>query len=1839
MRTWHDIRLRPRGSFCRRIASDLRPLGAGFLLFVAGGLAWETGSPPWGLGSTAHSEEPAQPIIRLDTPGPQAQITGLCFSPAGDRLYVAGFDKVVWSWQLNRATGRFVQDFTTAYRVPVGPGLAGAINCLSVSPDGKWLAVAGRGTQRGEMGFHDPWGVVVATTLHRDPEAELDAGTIFVFDTATGSAMRLRQHRGAVHELAFAQQPDGTPLLASMAEEGYPDRRLRVIAWDLRRAQPRKTRLLEHRMPLTLRPQLRAWTTKTGAYVSVACGKESRTEGKSAFLGVWDVGRNVWQQTSPANQGYFSALARGPTNGPTHALLVGSTLVSAQRVDGAISVWTYSAGGKLQSTTRTRTFPSDRDDPGVLVPMAVDQLPATPLGGSSPFLVLLGRIRNGKLVGYELRQVDPGSMREVRGGRLALGLPEDGSISPRLAVSRAGYVAVTGMAANEVHIYRLADLGKRGAGERIQPAAPQRLGDVGVCFRQVAFVRNDKSLGLRLRTSSDSSAGAGPESKTHQTERVFDLTDGRLLGGKDADRNKWRDANSAATGWEGTQAADQLTLTHRPSGVTRRLPLPRGTRVVRIAVSTGTPQLAAVATFERESAKVAIFLYDLNKETRFRALSGHTMDIYQLTFSDDGSLLASVAADATTRIWNMSDAGESLGHLGQSREIRGVALRGGGVTVDSVEQNVDLELVRAGDTLAGHVRDGKLHAWKTTLDFYQAFAKSEPGSSLVVRRLRDGNGEDIRLASRQGVDARHPLFSLFFPRTNRKDPVEFRGWIAWTVQGSFDASDRQIERLLGWHFNLPQGGAPASFHRIDAHRDKYYRPGLMRQLLEDRRLVLRNPRPQRPLMALALAHGRQIRDDEWLLRTPSTTAELSLFADDTSLFTKVELRIDRQPARHPFQLESDGLWTATIGDSKSPRWRRRVEAVVHVKGWPELSYRKRLFVRRIPPAPNGRIEGLLDNVEQERLKVVIHVEPGQEDLGCVYRLRHVHQGQVVEIWRDTVRSKTRLTKDLTLRPGKNIIELQATNEGAEGEWLELESHWSREEVKFMRKPPPSNVRLMAGPLVPLGRGGIARPVIQVGGHPVAALRQETVRVQLQLDATSLPRLIRQIERTVSGAVKQEAAKVLKLDDFRPGQMLRLDDPVRLQPGRQTIRYTATLADGKQHTTAVEIDFQPRLPTVHITSHRPDITLVEGKDLPEGKASIVIEANVAHPDHTLPFRAEVLVGNGTTVRVQPRIDEGKLRAVVPLSAGENLIDVRLTGAWTKSVSRDTTTVDFLRPPIVLPIDPGAIDEKGRMELVVRIRSFSRPAEVRLGDRFVPPKSLRRQADKAIWIAKTQIWLKPGPNELKVTASNEFGEALEPVFLRATYTAPPPKVPTVVFLKPARDVQVGERQFRAKILLRSEIPLTRLTLLHDKRRLSPPFEHVAGKQEIEVDVVLAQGVNTLSVVVENEDGEAAAHRVLTFEPPPTQLVVESLTVAGRTVLPAVGSERPVRFAQGVAGPLGEVRGYLTAREHPEPRVHVRVNGEDQVAATLRWEPKVEHWSFTAPVLLSRTENVLAFEVRGVEVAPTGLREYIVACEKPQREQRLHVQIIGVSNESQGEGRNPHGKRSKSDQLVEDVVAALHAEVLEEFDDGQLQARFRTATFGEGWIYRPLTGKINAGNLYSRIKKIALNIRRMNRYDQKTDVLLIYYEGGQLLEKSSDFYLTLGPDKDYATPKDIMDYGLDSRILTQLFKESLGASLLLLDAHRKLGPTSDDAIDFPRPEEQAAVIRYAWQKKSKVQTKLIVALRKALDPGKPASPDPVDLKKLDVRLTDDSRAIPNLDYEAAIPKALQHLLLTAP
>src|SRR3954452_23075178 len=181
------------------------------LFIIADGRAMAQDVAPGGAGER-------DPVLRLEGGGPLSPVSAVAFGPGGGVLYEAGWDKVVRVWRREARTGRFTPDPASTLRVPIGPGDAGVLLGLAVSPDGAWLATGGNAVVPEGAGFRQN-GLIVPRRSLSDPSAQ---GVIYLFDLrATPPAChQLRGHHGPVQALAFARTPVSRPaLLLSAADE------------------------------------------------------------------------------------------------------------------------------------------------------------------------------------------------------------------------------------------------------------------------------------------------------------------------------------------------------------------------------------------------------------------------------------------------------------------------------------------------------------------------------------------------------------------------------------------------------------------------------------------------------------------------------------------------------------------------------------------------------------------------------------------------------------------------------------------------------------------------------------------------------------------------------------------------------------------------------------------------------------------------------------------------------------------------------------------------------------------------------------------------------------------------------------------------------------------------------------------------------------------------------------------------------------------------------------------------------------------------------------------------------------------------------------------------------------------------------------------------------------------------------------------------------------------------------------------------------------------------------------------------------------------------------------
>lgn len=678
-----------------------------------------------------------EPLLRLEAEGPTSFVTSLTFSPDGKRLYAAGFDKVVRVWTAN-AKGQFELD-KASYRVPIGPGIDGTINTIALSPDERWLAVAGQGIVRGAADFRRP-GLVIPKTGGFTEAMWRDQGTIYVFNTQNKTVHALRGHMGPVISLAFAPAQEGKPVLLISAGR---DRNMEthvyegaVRVWDIE-----KGTVVERRSDLPnqdfTRPALTAWHTgKALKQLRVGIAWE---DGK---LRVWDLATN---KLTEARDG-FNGEKDGMFNNTVAYLPEQKRLITLSRRQ---AVGTTRGAAQMQSWTIDAAAP--QADKNAQYRLTEGDFRARSLALASS---QAGKATDLAAVAMEYLVVDQNSRQESHylylydldpdnfGKRKARVLLWEGANKlPALTTAVGGrFIAVAGNNDHSIHVFAVKDLL-----EKQDEARPQVLQNVGVALRFVAFVKKGKDRGLLLSKEAQPVRGGKPR-EPQKGDVVFHLTD--------------RNFSEKLDGWEiDAPDTEGWTLRHTQARVVDGKPAPGVVTVRRgdaepVTIKMASPRevisdyallpamaplnVPIVAVAYHDLGQPALRLYNARTGEEVRWYTGHSERILNLAFSGDGRFLASVAEDLTVNVWSMAKLDKYMPKLGM---IPGLAVRNV-IIVSAVDKGgAAAGKLQPLDVIEGMLDDdGKLDKYFSLRGLFRAIEDKKPGEKVTLR-VRSGDKE------------------------------------------------------------------------------------------------------------------------------------------------------------------------------------------------------------------------------------------------------------------------------------------------------------------------------------------------------------------------------------------------------------------------------------------------------------------------------------------------------------------------------------------------------------------------------------------------------------------------------------------------------------------------------------------------------------------------------------------------------------------------------------------------------------------------------------------------------------------------------------------------------------------------------------------------------------------------------------------------------------------------------------------------------------------------------------------------------------------------------------------
>src|SRR5579883_802839 len=815
------------------------------------------------------------PHLILAHNGPHAPVTALAFSPDGGTLYVGGFDKQVRRYKLEK--GKFIP--AGSIRVPIGTGNSGVVNAVAVSPDGKWVAVAGRAPIREEAWAQSEDGI--SEDSRRLPALfKRDAGVVYLFDTtklkADGKVLQpdggkvLRGQQTAVRALAFANPaPAGGPVLVAAGSE-WSDKEGKYVgtvrvfnvttgAEIASRADFPATKLEQQVIP----PGLAAWATgenKTDLRVVVAWDPGQNQAGR---LLVWDNPGTKDVKTESFADGLFNY---------TLAVRNGAEGVG-ELITGGFHLKTNSGGLTLRQATGTeKEFVKIEGEPGERVlPMAIAALDVKGVGAST---ALIARVlpKQGEFR-HELRLLTAGKQQTV----VLTGIYT--TRIPVLAASPDGrFIAVAGFTDNRVEVHNSAALAD---------GKPEKLAGDSDGFGKVAFLAGEK---LWLGSPNDTLKDGGV---------ILDLNGkARVAAPRGAKEELKLDAPAGAPKPEILEADPAQKLPWRVTitvgGDKQTVSLPAGEKATAAAFLPGKPAwdatlgpVLAIAQFNDRSQAVLVKLYDPTTGKLLLNLDGPTLPVRSLAFSGTRALLAAAGDDGTVTVWSMKNAVRTL------PAIEGVlvAERGGDLVIASVQPGTPAAGKLQPDDVIESVADvkGVQRPVKTAMDFTLAIRALKPDDNAQVK-VKGKAAVAVRVGVSTGF--RHPLFTLWV------DPVTKDGkhdWVGWTSAGPYDANDEAAEARIGWLTATGDPARPVTFAEAKEYRKLHHKRDFIRLLVEwaDFNKAIENlPRPRAPKLGVRLNGGNiEERNGQRLAREKPESVEISIRDPDQVLdFERAQLR-------------------------------------------------------------------------------------------------------------------------------------------------------------------------------------------------------------------------------------------------------------------------------------------------------------------------------------------------------------------------------------------------------------------------------------------------------------------------------------------------------------------------------------------------------------------------------------------------------------------------------------------------------------------------------------------------------------------------------------------------------------------------------------------------------------------------------------------------------------------------------------------------------------------------------------------------------------------------------------
>jgi WD40 repeat protein len=1772
-----------------------------WLLTGLAGAAEETALPPY------HKE----PILRVEAGGSTAFVTSLAFSPDGKKLYAGGFDKVVRVWNLD-GEDRFVPS-TTAYRVPIGPGIAGSINALALSSDGKWLAVAGWGMFRKAPGFGMP-GVMAGKVLLSEDDW-LDIGAIYVFDTETRKVHRLRGHRGYVLSLAFAPtRPGKSPVLASVGQErdglGHAGT---VRLWDIKKGPDAVQIGVLPKLPDpdATRPGVAVWHTgDQPKQVRVALSWPVKDTNKPGTLYLWDGARDGGQLWHAEAGRWNLPLAFLPDSAHEGQGTLVTSFYGEQpnsnepRNRGHLQSWKVAAEeqatfGKMQPLPMA-------DGHDYFLPRALAAF-SSPAPNSRNYVAAIlevpDKAKNSR--GYML-QLFSGDSLQPLGKALPLWIGPH-KLPVAAADTTGRFLAVAGNIDNEIAIFSVSDL----ISKKEQASPRQTLRSIGATVQYVALGRKGQDRGLFLnerRTLDPSQPPRDPDAK----DLLFDFKARRLVPYEAG----WELDAPALGGWQLRLERDDKSdmvrhvVIRRDRDEIKRLSFSPEQYVTACAllppIQPSPFQTPIVAIAYREAGESVLNLYNGVTGETVRRLTGHVDDVYSLAFSGDGKLLASAGHDQTVCVWSLTDLDRILEQQGGI--LRGVAIKrkeGGGLTLAHVEtenltkenrQELTAKEIAKGDTLEEIVVQEKRRRPASAPDYYDALWQCKPGTRVT---LHFRGRAPATLVLSQGSDERKPLFSLFLSRSGGASQ---RRWIGWSPVGPYDSNAAEAERFIGWHRNTGEAGRPTEFVSAAEYRRDDFKPDILAyliakgsagQALEAWDKDHPPPPPREPQMGMWIQElGREPPVDgrgRVRVRQRQATLRLAVFDElPPGKITSVEWDAEGL-GKGPFTKTGHREWSADLSKLAWKRGEYRFTAKMRVEaGTGHVFQPKALALAYLPLPPVITLEGeRFRIVDKEAFTFQAKIQPGATGEALKVVLLHQHENKDVahqEVEADTL---PLVKKELKLKPGYNLIKLIAVNKNAPKDQEEAEKAWVAVHVHYTKASPP-RIALKSVVTLPVGT--------EIGIEPSKTVVVDAPRFRVVGEIEATEALVR------AELIQGEDNKPSPLTGFvaRHAKKWSISQEVTIRESEKTqkLRIVAKTDSSDVADRTLFVVYHPRLPQVTL------LTPIDGAAFRASKEGnkIRLEAQLRWPPDKRPCQAEILLDNKPLGKHPVEAGADKFTAELVLHPGANEIQVRLSNPNRDAVS-EKIRVNYLRPPRVVRVEEAA--KKDKNVLLTDLRAIvESPASLpltgaRLNGVELPAAIFGQpvlQGELATYTFQIpDRGLVVGKNRFDLVVSNADGDS-EPSLLSINVDKAKLPLPVVRMIDPAEDKSWTQPVYKAVFRVTSSTPLQWVELRRGQQVLHPmsakdkPAKNQAGEYEITLaeDVKLERGPNSLKIVAANCGGEQSSQEVvINYHPEPVRVVFDLIETKNEKI--ALHEERDGCQTAARKLPQGRVllHGKVLWNAESDAAVvgidtlSVYVNGRQQLPVSLeKPSPGVRERKFKKEVLLTRAENnevvIKLPSEAGIPAEADSHRQCRLHCLKPEPEsqRRLHLLIVDAVEDDETQAR-------------QSVFRALQAQAVDNSTE-----KFAMPGFASGRLHGVLAGRdADRNKILAQLYGLRLELETDALSGMSNDVVMIYYHGWE------------SPDaRDHFLEGETGRHRISFQEFTDLLNRNLGAQILLLDVLRKppkvfTPAEAQDQVGRWHYDPHLSMLRFSWRGQPKGQdpnarllSELEEALRKA-------------------------------------------------